>query len=162
LISSTNDPEDMKGPTSKGTWGDNYKLLHPMRFIDELIFLQKEIVGFELKQGLASDANQSPENYEKFVRNLRVSYENDEQIKIQEPGKPSQPYTYASFGFKKPGEIWETFLEILKNQDHSKNIGPAHKISAHIKQKIKDYDQSRGLLKKLSKEPRPQGGALKP
>jgi hypothetical protein len=88
-------------------------------------------------------------DYDKFVRSLRVSYENEEQIKIQRFGQTSLPYTYVDFGFKRPGKAWRIFLEILQNQGHFYNTGPAY---YGTKQRNKHYDSSLGLLKELNKK----------
>lgn len=91
-------------------------------------------------------------DYETFIRSLRVSYENDEQIRIQEPNKPSHPYTYKSFGFNATGKTWNMFLQILQDKDKSFNVGPAHKISGNIRKRLKNYDANLAFLKALNKK----------
>jgi len=119
----------------------------------------EDIIAFETKHGITlkiidqkekEKAKVLPlEDYDRFVRSLRVFYENAEQVRIQKSGNPSLPYTYVDFGFKRPGKTWKTFLEILQNQDHSYNVGPAR---YGIKQRNKQYDSTLGLLKELNKK----------
>ena len=60
------------------------------------------------------------QGFEAFIRRLKIYYDNDEQIKIQVPGKDAKPYLYSNFGFRNnTTEQWETFIKILQDFPHN-------------------------------------------
>jgi len=73
-----------------------------------------------------SPAGQDEKNkvfpYEDFIKNLRISYESDYDIKIQEPGKKSISYDHGLLGFRDTKIEWRTLLDILKDPDHAYRI----------------------------------------
>lgn len=134
-----------------------------MRSLTKLVFHSEEIVKFEktekinlsgeiIKPDSTSTKNQTATDYDQFVRSLRISYENDSEIKIQKPEKLAfKRYGYTHLGFQSPMNIaWRDFLEILENPDHSYDVGPAHKYSHGDRQRLKDYDRKLRRLDQIS------------
>lgn len=79
-----------------------------------------------------------------------MSYENDEQINIQESGKTVKPVTCQSLGFRdKSTKEWKTLLEILRSTDHIYWIGVQGRSS---KVRNKDYDAQRKRLESINKK----------
>jgi hypothetical protein len=102
----------------------------------------------EEKKEVTEEADKPISNdYEAFIRSLRVWFQSDSEIKIQVPERPAKIYNYDSLGFRdEKTKSWRTFLDILQDPDHSYNIGPAHKISGDDKQRVKNYSNQ---LKRL-------------
>jgi hypothetical protein len=68
------------------------------------------------------------QDHEEFIRNLRVSYENDNEIKIKVPGRKANCFTCESLGFRDNKTMaWRTFIYILENPPHTYNLGTAYK-----------------------------------
>ena len=76
------------------------------------------------------------------IENLKVRYVNDEEFTIQEPGKVEIPINFRIFGARNnETKEWTTFLEILKNPDHTYCCG----IST-----VKAYSAKKKLLDRIS------------
>jgi hypothetical protein len=106
----------------------------------------KEIV----KQDISSPdiIDKAPEQiFDNFIRSLRISYENENGIKIHKPGKVAKDVNFGMLGFKdNKTKEWEAFLEIINKPPHVYFLGSASKTSAGIKQPNKDYEAKRKLL----------------
>jgi hypothetical protein len=166
-------PSDLRGSVNIGprgwTWVEDMARQMPkgpdlstlnglMQVLDTLKFLIKDVVEFEKKYEFISKAkatgsteNETPKDYEGFIRSLRVWYENDLEIKIQVPEKSAKPYGYAPLGFRSPTDIaWRDLLEILENSDHTYHVGPAYKHFNADRQRVGDYDKKLRRLDQIS------------
>jgi len=93
------------------------------------------------------------EDPEDFIRNLRVSYENDNKIKIQVPKRKANCFTCQSLGFRdNTTKEWNALTGILQDAPHTYCIGPASKNVNGIKTKISSYDAQRKLLDGINKK----------
>ena len=109
------------------------------------------------KSGTSETAETS--EAENFIRDLKVSYLDNTEVKIQYKGKRKN-YTCESMGFRdSKTEEWKTFLKILEAMDdeyreHTYRLGPAHYINknTHQKERIGEYDRRLRLLKELDKK----------
>jgi hypothetical protein len=98
-----------------------------------------------------SSAIQSPEAHTcgEFVRGLRFFYENDNEVKIQEPGKKPKIYDYDRMGFSSvEADGWKYFVRIIRGPDHYCKYGP----SKTGNQKVKAYDAKRSRLTEINKK----------
>lgn len=78
-----------------------------------------EDVSNALNPDQSSPEIQPETKYQSFIQGLRVSYANDKEIKIQEPGKSAVPYDCRTLGFKNERtEQWKTLLRLLQGFDH--------------------------------------------
>lgn len=92
-----------------------------------------------------------PNDYENFVRKLRISCQSDSEIKIQAPGRLGKTYSCSSLGFRdEKTQEWKTLLDILQDPDHLYNIGQAYKSSGGDKQRVKHYDNQLKRLNQIS------------
>jgi hypothetical protein len=83
-------------------------------------------------------------NVDDFIRKLKIYFENDSEIKIQEPGKEAKIYNVHVLGFRNNRtKSWIAFIELLENQSHIYNIGPSY---------VKDYDIKRKCLSQINKK----------
>jgi len=83
-----------------------------------------------------------------FIKNLRVQYENNNEIKIQETGKGPQAVTYQTMLFRNnQTKAWRAFIRILQVPPHTYSLGPAHQHVNGKRSRVKDYDRR---LKRLS------------
>jgi hypothetical protein len=129
------------------------------RILDSLIFRIEDVKEFEVKHGkgkketseqkipTASHKDEPVETgAEDFVRNLRVSFENDNEIRIQEPNEIAKCISCQSLGFRNnKAKAWNTFIEILQNSPHTYYIGPAYEYV----QVYSDPDKIEGEKRKL-------------
>jgi hypothetical protein len=80
------------------------------------------------------------ENYETFVKNIRISYENNNEIKIQLPGKKAGAVTCESLGLRDSKVLaWQTLLQIIQDPPHIYDIGQSYKISSGIRVQNNEY-----------------------
>jgi len=94
-----------------------------------------------------------------FMCDLKVSYLDNTEVKIQYKGKRKN-YTCESMGFRDCNtEEWKTFLKILEATDydyreHNYCLGPAHYINkeTHTRERIGEYDRKLNLLKEIDKK----------
>ena len=80
-----------------------------------------------------------PMQFDAFVRNLRVYYVNDDEIKIQEPGEQAKPADLRIIGFKThKTKEWKTFRGIIQNFPHTFSIDDeaARKLYGEINKKL--------------------------
>lgn len=131
------------------TWVDDGEITFAkiVENLGDLAFSMEDVIEFETKHlaNLPSSSvtpNKTEKDYEAFIRSLRVSYKNDLEIKIQEPGKPTKEPPCESLGFRdNRTREWKTLLEILQNKNHCYCVGLAH---------TKEYDQNRNILKQIN------------
>ncbi len=98
----------------------------------------QNVLPANLKQ---NDASKS--SHETFIKNLRIYYENDNEIKIQVPKKKAKNVTCDSLGFRDNQTLgWKSFIEILQAPDHIYELGPAFA--------KKEYGQKTKRLKAIS------------
>lgn len=101
---------------------------------------------------ITEEADNSVSNdFEVFVRKLRVSYESDSEIKMQEPRMPAKLYNCIALGFRDQRvKTWKMLLSILQAPDHSWNIGSAHVNSGGKKQIVRYYSSQLKLLGQIN------------
>lgn len=88
---------------------------------------------------------------EKVIKNLIMSYENDDGIRIQEAGKQPKVFTCQSLGFKSNRTCaWKDLLRILQEPEHVFSVGPALTVSGGIKQRHKEYDRKQKRLSQIN------------
>jgi len=90
-----------------------------------------------------------------FIRKLRIDYENNSEVKIQEPRKGPKNYNYVSLGFRSnEDKIWNDFINILQYSPHLYKLGPAHTFSDTFKKKMRnrDYDKKLRRLKIINEK----------
>jgi len=85
---------------------------------------------------------------EDFVRSLRFYFENESEVKIQEPGKKSKTFTHESLGFDRLTDEWRWFIAVIEGPKHFYEYGPAKK--GHLK--IKGYERNRSRLREINKK----------
>jgi hypothetical protein len=92
-------------------------------------------------------------DYESFIKDLKIRWEDNSEIKIQEPGKAAIPQNCEALGFRnKETKEWITFREILQDPDHIYNVGKASTYEKALDKKIpqKSYYSKQKLLKNIS------------
>jgi hypothetical protein len=90
---------------------------------------------------------------ESFVKNLRVCYENDNEIKIQVPGKTAKTFTCQSLGFQDNAtKTWRLLTEILQDPPHTYCVGPAHRNVNGKKEDLPFYHSQQKLLREINKK----------
>lgn len=105
------------------------------------------------EESLVDEESPHTLDHESFIRELRVSYENDSEIKIQLPGKTAVTYNCKNLGFRDgQTKTWKTFISILQEPVKTYNIGPATQTSANIRQRIRSYDANLKILKEIDKK----------
>jgi len=92
---------------------------------------------------------------EDFIKNLKVSYENYSEIKIQERGRSPVTYNCKMLGFRdETTEEWKTFLNILQEPNFTYNVGKAYTYSqdgsGFIKKRNEFYDRKQRRLKRIN------------
>jgi hypothetical protein len=121
-----------------------------IKIIDKLLFKIEDVKEFEAKDGIHSKETLEQEIFsasnqdettdtdaEDFVRNLRVSYESDTEIKIQEPNRKGKIYNHVSLGFSSNETLeWKAFINILQDSPHIYKLGPSKTFSDVFKKKI--------------------------
>ena len=127
--------------------------------IEELI--KKLFEEFMKRDGVILDGqreNDQTIDPDEFLRNLRVSYKDDEMVEIQKPEKEKVSYSFNSMYFKSAQtKEWITFLDIIKRADLSYELGQAYNYhdegSGIIKRfPIKTYGQRRQILREIDKK----------
>ncbi|MFC1814350.1 hypothetical protein ACFL0M_00095 [Thermodesulfobacteriota bacterium] len=99
----------------------------------------------------AAGATSQP--HEDFIRQLRVYYENDHKIKIQEPGKKAITWTHGPLGFKNnESKEWKGFLYIIEYPPHIFLLGPSSKTEAGLKIPNREYEKKRKRLFMIDKK----------
>jgi hypothetical protein len=91
------------------------------------------------------------EDPDDFVRNLRVSYESDTEIKIKKPPKKAKNFTYDDLGFK-DNEVWKAFIYTIKEPPHIYETGPAHIKKGREKERNSQYDTKMGRIRSINKK----------
>ena len=88
---------------------------------------------------------------DKFVRELRVYYENDSEIKVQTPRKPLESLNLSILGFHNEEAVpWKDFLNILQNPEHTYSCGPSTLGKAYGAHKNPVYSRNQKRLQSLS------------
>jgi hypothetical protein len=78
------------------------------------------------------------------IDEIRLIYDNDEQILIQVPGNLPKPYPAHLLGFNRTsGKTWKDFLNILKNPPHTYDQGQANSRVGGKKIRNSAYDNRR-------------------
>ena len=85
---------------------------------------------------------------EDFVRRLKFSYENDNEITIQVPGREPLICDHGRMGFKGGKDEWKHFIRVIKGQEHYYKYGP----SKTGNQTVKAYDANRSRLTEINKK----------
>jgi hypothetical protein len=127
------------------------------------VFLREKVEEFAVENGLKKDIPDAEEGkagqkipseeYETFVRSLRVTYESTYEISIQEPGKSPKLYTCNSLGFRdEKTKEWKTLCRIISDRPHSFDVGPAYFGPAESRQRVPAYDSNRKLLENINKK----------
>jgi len=81
---------------------------------------------------------------EDFIKNLRVSYESDSEVKIQEPNRIGKTFNHGSLGFSSnQTKQWKAFINVLQDPPHIYELGPAHKSSDALRKKIRKPEYER-------------------
>jgi hypothetical protein len=89
------------------------------------------------------------EECENFVRALRFYFENENEIRINEPRKKPKTFNHQSLGFDRATtDEWQWFIRLIEGPDHFYRYGPSKK--GH--QKIKAYDANRVRLREINKK----------
>jgi len=90
---------------------------------------------------------------DEIISKIVIAYENDNELKISYPNKPSQTYTCNSIGFRDSGtKEWKTLIQILKSKKNMHNIGPAHISNAGKKEKRLEYDTQQKRFAEINKK----------
>lgn len=99
-------------------------------------------ISVEKKADIQNETTE--QNPDTFIRSLKVSYENNNEIKIQKFGKIAKCITCQSLGFRNNNaKAWKTFIEILQNPPHAYCIGPAYKYVSVYNDSDKTRDKER-------------------
>lgn len=101
------------------------------------------------------DKQAEREKHEKFISTLRLTYEDDSTIKIQEFGKQARMHTCQSLKFRNnETKEWKALLEIIRQPLHTYWLGPAYYTdkSTNTKVRSKDYDCKRKLLDNINQK----------
>ena len=85
---------------------------------------------------------------EDFIKGLRISVENDQEIVIQQPGKRKILYDYTKVGFQTANKTWRDLVGILRDPEYCYDLGPATGDPA----KRRDYDARRKRLEEINKK----------
>jgi hypothetical protein len=85
---------------------------------------------------------------EDFIKGLKISVENDQEIVIQQPGKRKIFYNYTKVGFQTANKTWRDLLGILQDPEYCYDLGPATGDPA----KRRDYDARRKRLEEINKK----------
>jgi hypothetical protein len=102
----------------------------------------------EKHEEVETSAKRATSRDEDFIKGLRISVENDQEILIQQPSKPKIPYRYTKVGFQTANKTWRDLLEILKDPEYSYNLGTATSDRA----KRRDYDARRKRLDAINRK----------
>jgi DNA-binding TFAR19-related protein (PDSD5 family) len=116
-----------------------------------LSYLKKEgEVCFRPEDVESSKRNIIREFDEGIIRSIKVSFENDNEIKIQLPRKKAETPTCRELGFRdNTTTAWKALINILEEPPHIFNLGPAHTYLNGNKERVKDYDRKHSLLSEI-------------
>jgi hypothetical protein len=96
------------------------------------------------------DKNENLQSIEFFLQNIRIYYENDYEIKIQEPRKGAKTTNHTTLGFKNNRtKQWKAFIELLQKPAPLFNAGPA---GASVSPERKIYESKIKLLNEINKK----------
>lgn len=91
-------------------------------------------------------------NADKFIKSVRLAYEDGSTITIQLPQKPAKPVTYTTLGFRDMGKTWKAFIQVLQDPfNPTYDLGYAWKNGKIKSDRVKHYDASRKLLLEINK-----------
>ena len=86
-----------------------------------------------------------------FIKDLRFSFENDAEIKIQKPRLKAKNYKYHNLGFhRKDSKEWKDLIQILREPPHTYQLGKSCIIDAGIKTPVKKYGRRRKRLDRIN------------
>ena len=118
------------------------------------ILYQKEPAEVEAGNKV-EDNKEKNEHYESLIEQFKISYESDNEIKIQEPKKKWVCYTLESI-FGDSTKTKDDFLNILKSSDQTYCLGKAKTYSRdgakEIEVRNKEYDAKRKRLESINKK----------
>jgi hypothetical protein len=125
----------------------------PWSFVEEIeresniLYPKPEVKG--ASENKVSNLNSTDEkSIENFIKNLRFSYENDSEIKIQQPNKKAKNFNYNSLGFNNNRtKQWKAFLKLLQDPDPYFNIGRAGTAASAER---KNYESNKKLLTEIN------------
>jgi hypothetical protein len=92
---------------------------------------------------------------EDFIKNLRVSYESDSEVKIQEPNRIGKFFNHGSLGFSSnQTKQWKAFINVLQDPPHIYELGPAHQSTDALRKKIRkpEYGRRQKRLRIINKK----------
>ena len=124
-----------------------------MKHLYDLAFLKGDAVAFEKEHGLGQEQSEKGQRVvetegrelqapEEFIKQLNVWSENDVEINVKEPGKPTRKLTYSELGCRnEKTKEWTTLCEILQDKNRSFSTGLTH---------TKNWDQGQKLLKRIN------------
>jgi hypothetical protein len=136
-----------------------------MSFVDFKVEREKKNITtriMQLKKAIALGQKANPSgnlknvkeqeaDIDEIIRTLRITYESDNEIKIQVPNKKAKNEACDILGFRDNQTLtWKTLLEILEVPDHIYDVGPAHIFSSGLKLRRSDYDKRVKCLKRIS------------
>lgn len=111
----------------------------------------------ELDRGAPAESVMNKADFDGFIRGLKVSYENDNEIRIQVPGQKAKCFNCEALGFRdnSTGE-WKTLLDILQTPNLTYSFGPAYTYSedgaGKIKKANREYSVARKRIEEISKK----------
>jgi hypothetical protein len=107
-----------------------------------------------LKGAMPSQGDQdTPDKCDTFIRNLRITYDNDYGIRIQEPRNKFKTFSHDSLGFRdEQTKEWKTLLRILRESDHTYSLGPVHQHVEDNRIRQRAYEAKRKRLQGINKK----------
>jgi len=98
----------------------------------------------------------SPEEVDKQVREIEISFENDSTILVKANKRPAIPYDCRQLGFRdNRAKGWKFFIGVLEGESHNFNFGTAYTYpdgSNKNRIKNKEYDAGWKLCNDLCKK----------
>ncbi|RJR35112.1 MAG: hypothetical protein C4576_25485 [Desulfobacteraceae bacterium] len=125
---------------------DVYNVTPSDNFFEEWRFTVElpENIDTEHRWTLFQENTKNGTDYKSFIRRLRLSYSNDNEITIQEPGKTPIPYDCTLLGFRSSKtKAWKAFREILLSHGR-------YRVGSEAERKILD-EINKKLVSELAK-----------
>lgn len=133
------------------------------RVLGDLIFLMKDIEAIAENIGNADNVDgleisdfkrtkkddRSDKTSVEMISNIKVGFENDNEVIFQIPNHKAKTCSFDRLGFKNPEtNEWRDFIKILEN-DNSFHVGPSEKPNSA---KRKAYDKNQETLRAINKK----------
>jgi hypothetical protein len=84
-----------------------------------------------------------------MISNIKVRFENDNEVVFQAPNNKAKNWSYDRLGFKSPEtNEWRSFIEILQN-DNTFHAGPSGMPNTNLR---KTYDKNQKLLSAINQK----------